>query len=268
MPSTEWAGVQAKRRQWARSSHHLRLRANSDVWDRHLRQLLHRSVAGFQPHGFPRPVSDIVLCFQFARYLSEEIHATPSSQFTNSESSSDASDEEDDDDDGGWLARSSTFDLGQPLAVTHNQETASSAEFDDAFIPAGNLQSSGSSNLGFGDSFTGDDDDAFGPFSDAAAPSDPFTLSDPDDSPFDFGDFQAAEAPSDGEMTPTADSWTFDGSGSEGSGSLSGSALSFGGSSEEAQELRESLEAATLEDQENQAGRRREAHLREASLGQ
>lgn len=59
------------------------------------------------------------------------------------------------------------------------------------------------------------DTDAFGPFSDSAATSgaDPFTFSSSfteDDAAFDsfgdFGDFQGAE---DGELTPTAGSWTF-----------------------------------------------------------
>jgi serine/threonine-protein phosphatase 6 regulatory subunit 3 len=59
------------------------------------------------------------------------------------------------------------------------------------------------------------DNDTFGPFSDSAAASgsDPFTFRSSfteDDSAFDtfgdFGDFQSAQ---DGELTPTAGSWTF-----------------------------------------------------------
>lgn len=112
-------------------------------------------------------------------------------------------------------------------------------------------------------------DDAFGPFSDATASNDPFTLSELDEMPFDFGDFQAAETPSDGEMTPTAaDSWIFEGSGSEGSSSLSGSALSFGGSSEDAQELQKGLEATILEEPADRRARHHETHSRVASTDQ
>ena len=59
--------------------------------------------------------------------------------------------------------------------------------------------------------------DAFGPFADTATSgvADPFTFSasfTEDDAAFDsfgdFGDFQSAEA-DDGELTPTAGSWTF-----------------------------------------------------------
>lgn len=70
---------------------------------------------------------------KFARYLAEEIHATPS-QFSHSGSSSDASDDEDDDDEaGGWLARSSPFDLRQPTLARSPQE-ASSTGFDVSFL--------------------------------------------------------------------------------------------------------------------------------------
>ena len=79
--------------------------------------------------------------------------------------------------------------------------------------------------------FDEQDADAFGPFSDSAAANetDPFTFSSSfteDDATFDsfgdFGDFQSAD---DGELTPTAGSWTLasgssasDGWSSEGSG--------------------------------------------------
>lgn len=68
---------------------------------------------------------------QFARYLAEEIHATPISQFANSGSSSDASDDDDEDEDGtGWLARSSPFDFRQPATSPNQQETITSTGFD------------------------------------------------------------------------------------------------------------------------------------------
>lgn len=62
--------------------------------------------------------------------------------------------------------------------------------------------------------------DGFGPFSDAAAAdgSDPFTFSssfsdEMEDTAFDsfadFGEFQSTSPPRDGELTPTAGSWTF-----------------------------------------------------------
>ena len=152
-------------------------------------------------------------------------------------------------------------------------------------MPAGvGRQPAGSNNLGFSDTFGVDDvcndsllierlihnffqDDAFGPFSDATA-NDPFTHSEQDDSPFDFGDFQAAETPSDGEMTPTAGSWTFEGGSSEGSSSLSGSTLSMGGSSEEMLELRESVEAFSLEDHGEEGAPPVDLHLRAPSIRQ
>ena len=64
-----------------------------------------------------------------------------------------------------------------------------------------------------------DQDDSFGPFSDSAATSssDPFTFTSSfsssysSDDSFDFGDFQSGDSdgPKDGELTPTAGSWTF-----------------------------------------------------------
>ncbi|KAF8584092.1 SAPS-domain-containing protein [Ramaria rubella] len=190
---------------------------------------------------------------QFARYLAEEIHATPSSQFTNSSSSDD---EDDDDDGGGWLARSSPYELGQPSTLVRSQHEVTPSGFNDPFIPSGTRLGSHSS---FSDSFNFDDDDAFGPFSDVTAPNDPFTLSDQDDSPFDFGDFQAAEGPSDGEMTPTAGSWTFEDSSSDG--------LSFSGLSKDETDLRETLEAASLKDNQEESALR-ETHSRSPSIGQ
>ncbi|KAF8516965.1 SIT4 phosphatase-associated protein-domain-containing protein [Hysterangium stoloniferum] len=152
----------------------------------------------------------------FARYLAEEIHATPASQYTNSGSFSDTSDDDDDEEEEGWLAQSLPFEFSEPSTIRPQASSIST----DPFIPSGSTEASTSStsnNIGFGDSFTveGDDDDGFGPFSDAVVSNDPFQM-DQDDSPFDFGDFQVAEAPGDGEMTPTAGSWTFEGEGADG----------------------------------------------------
>lgn len=67
-------------------------------------------------------------------------------------------------------------------------------------------------------------DDGFGPFSDsAAAPSEPFNFDSSfsslsSDDSFDFGEFQGSdEMIHDGELTPTAGSWTL-ASGSESEG--------------------------------------------------
>jgi len=77
------------------------------------------------------------------------------------------------------------------------------------------------------DPFAGDDDDGFGPFSDAAASgTDPFTFpssfsDELDESALfdtfgDFGEFQSGSGSTgsisgdaSGELTPTGDSWTF-----------------------------------------------------------
>ncbi|TFK46656.1 SAPS-domain-containing protein [Heliocybe sulcata] len=149
---------------------------------------------------------------QFARYLAQEMQ---SSNHFGSSSSSDGSDEEEE--EGGWLAQS-TFSLGAP-ANRQDEVTRrplNSNGFDDAFTPHG----------GFDDPFA-DDDDNFGPFSDSAAAtrSDPFTFSssfndEMEHASFDdfgdFGDFQGA-GESDGELTPTAGSWSFTSSESGGS---------------------------------------------------
>ncbi|KIM86236.1 hypothetical protein PILCRDRAFT_65387 [Piloderma croceum F 1598] len=145
---------------------------------------------------------------QFARYLAQEMQS--SDQFGSP--SSDASDDEDE--DGGWLAHS-TFDLGNPPVYARHHSSdrrpLGSSEFDDTFDPR---DSSG----GISDPFraaTDDDNEIFGPFSDSAVASgsDPFTFPSSfteEDSAFDtfgdFGDFQSAQ---DGELTPTAGSWTF-----------------------------------------------------------
>jgi len=123
-------------------------------------------------------------------------------------SSSDASDDEEE--DGGWLTQS-TFDLGNPPSARHRSDRRllNSSEFDDAFEPTN------SSSLS--DPFhttSEDDNDAFGPFSDSAVASraDPFTFSSSfvdDESAFDsFGDFGEFQSAEEGELTPTAGSWT------------------------------------------------------------
>ncbi|KAG1794856.1 SIT4 phosphatase-associated protein-domain-containing protein [Suillus plorans] len=156
---------------------------------------------------------------QFARYLAQEMHSRE--QF---HASSDASDE-DEDEDGGWLAQS-TFDLGRPplRRNTGNQQEISSSGFDDAFNPGpcGALREALADDP-FGVKY--EDDDGFGPFSDAAATSpDHFNFSSSisssfsSDDSFDFGDFQGSDdSTHDGELTPTAGSWTL-ASGSESEG--------------------------------------------------
>ncbi|KAI6103591.1 SIT4 phosphatase-associated protein-domain-containing protein [Pisolithus sp. B1] len=158
---------------------------------------------------------------QFAQYLAQEMH----SDFF----PSDASDDEDE--DGGWLAHS-TFDLGKPPAARRHQnntQTSTSNGFDDAFCGS----SSGPLREALTDDPFGahyDEDDAFGPFSDAAGTlaSEPIQFStsfsslSSDDS-FDFGEFHSADSDSvrDGDLTPTAGSWTF-ASGSEAEGDSEG----------------------------------------------
>jgi serine/threonine-protein phosphatase 6 regulatory subunit 3 len=135
--------------------------------------------------------------------------------------SSDASDEDDDEDGGGWLAQS-TFDLGRPPLGrnTGNRQDVSSSGFDDAFNPG----PSGALREALADDPFGvkyDEDDGFGPFSDAAATSPDhfnFSSSFSSDDSFDFGDFQSSDdSIHDGELTPTAGSWTL-ASGSESEG--------------------------------------------------
>ncbi|KAF8884827.1 SIT4 phosphatase-associated protein-domain-containing protein [Infundibulicybe gibba] len=155
----------------------------------------------------------------FAQYLAQEMHA--SDHFGSSES-------DDDDDDGGWLAQS-TFSLSNPpVSARHQNNERRPLEhsgFDDTFDP------SSPGNRSTGDPFSSDNDDTFGPFSDAgASDSDPFTFSssfsdETEDASFEsFGDFGEFQSPHDGELTPTAGSWTFtseagtsDEAGSEGS---------------------------------------------------
>ncbi|THV04000.1 SAPS-domain-containing protein [Dendrothele bispora CBS 962.96] len=128
-------------------------------------------------------------------------------------------DSDDEDDESGWLSRS-TFSLRNPPALSGLQERrplGASGGFDDTFDPTGPSSTS--------DPFASSDDDAFGPFSDSSAVggADPFTFSSfsdndmEDGSSFDsfgdFGDFQGADDGlldnvSDGELTPTAGSWT------------------------------------------------------------
>ncbi|EGO21202.1 hypothetical protein SERLADRAFT_452336 [Serpula lacrymans var. lacrymans S7.9] len=157
---------------------------------------------------------------QFARYLAQEIQS--------SEHFGSSSDEEEE--DGGWLAHS-TFDLGNPPLPSRHQSEGQmqlSSAFDDTY----NSGSSSSLNGALSDDPFGiGDEDNFGPFSDSAAAngSDPFTFSssfseDMEDSSFDsFGDFGDFHSAQDGELTPTAGSWTLtsgsDDAGSEGSAS-------------------------------------------------
>jgi serine/threonine-protein phosphatase 6 regulatory subunit 3 len=109
----------------------------------------------------------------------------------------------------------STFDIGNPpVSARHHsgdRRPLRSSGFDDAFDPR-----DASSELS--DPFravSDDDNDAFGPFSDSAAASgeDPFTFPSSfadEDSTFDtFGDFGEFQTARDGELTPTAGSWTF-----------------------------------------------------------
>ncbi|KAG1756903.1 SIT4 phosphatase-associated protein-domain-containing protein [Suillus paluster] len=174
---------------------------------------------------------------QFARYLAQEMHS--GEQFN---SSSDASDE-DEDEDGGWLAQSS-FDLGRPPMSRRsngNRQEISSSGFDDAFNPgpSGALREALADDpfgvkydevnnfapLSRGSLTDSFQDDGFGPFSDAAGASpDHFNFSSSisssfsSDDSFDFGDFQSSDdSIHDGELTPTAGSWTL-ASGSESEG--------------------------------------------------
>ncbi|KAJ7633140.1 SIT4 phosphatase-associated protein-domain-containing protein [Roridomyces roridus] len=125
--------------------------------------------------------------------------------------------DEDDDDGGGWLSQSS-FSLGNPPVSSRHMQNSErrplgTSGFDDVFDPsalAGRMAE---------DPFSSPDDDGFGPFSDAASAdgSDPFTFSssfsdEMEDTAFDsfadFGEFSTSP-PRDGELTPTAGSWTF-----------------------------------------------------------
>jgi len=161
---------------------------------------------------------------QFARYLTQELHA---GEYL----TSDTSDEDDEDDDGGWLTQS-RFDLGKPPPARRHNNGQSSSGFEDTFDPS----TSGALREALSDDPFGvnsyDDDDGFGPFSDSAAArtsSDPFTFTSSSfssyssDDSFDFGDFQSGDSdgPKDGDLTPTAGSWTF-ASGSETEGDSEG----------------------------------------------
>ncbi|KAF5373617.1 hypothetical protein D9758_000980 [Tetrapyrgos nigripes] len=122
-------------------------------------------------------------------------------------------DSDDEDDDSGWLSKS-TFSLRNPPTLSGLQERQPlpASGFDDAFDP--NTSSARS------DPFSPGDDDGFGPFSDSSAVggADPFTFSSSSsdemddfggDSFGDFGDFQSGDdGESDGQLTPTAGSWT------------------------------------------------------------
>ncbi|KAF7799614.1 hypothetical protein EIP86_010852 [Pleurotus ostreatoroseus] len=160
----------------------------------------------------------------FASYLAHEI------QSGENDSSDEASSDEED--DGGWLAHE-RFIHPAPMSARqrdNERRPLSSSGFDDAFNPG---SSSTSTAPPYTDPF---DDDAFGPFSDAAAASgsDPFTFpanmaeeanEDNFDGFGDFGDFQSAggSVEDSGDLTPTADSWSFasiSSTGSEEGGSI------------------------------------------------
>ncbi|KAJ7685736.1 SIT4 phosphatase-associated protein-domain-containing protein [Mycena polygramma] len=127
------------------------------------------------------------------------------------------SDDDDEEDGGGWLSQS-TFALGNPPVPVSSRHMQGSerrplgaAGFDDVFAPGDSTRSIAD------DPFGSPDEDGFGPFSDAAAAdgSDPFTFSssfsdEMEDTAFDsFADFGEFSPPQDGELTPTAGSWTF-----------------------------------------------------------
>jgi len=118
--------------------------------------------------------------------------------------------------------------LGRPPLSRRNngnrQFSSSGNNFEDAFNPG----PSGALREALADDPFGvkyEEDDGFGPFSDsAAAPSDHFNFessfssSFSSDDSFDFGEFQSSDDNiHDGELTPTAGSWTL-ASGSESEG--------------------------------------------------
>jgi len=151
----------------------------------------------------------------------DEDHAPRFEYMANEMSTSDHHFDSDDEDDdgGGWLSQS-TFALGNPPVSSRHLQGSErrplgAGGFDDVFTPGAE-----SSRSMADDPFGSADDDGFGPFSDAAAAdgSDPFTFSssfsdEMEDTAFDsfadFGEFSAASPPKDGELTPTAGSWTF-----------------------------------------------------------
>ncbi|KAJ6531096.1 hypothetical protein B0H19DRAFT_470026 [Mycena capillaripes] len=128
------------------------------------------------------------------------------------------SDDDEDDDGGGWLSQS-TFSLGNPPVSSRHLQGSErrplgAGGFDDVFAPGDSISTRSIAN----DPFGSPDDDGFGPFSDAAAAdgADPFTFSssfsdEMEDTAFDsFADFgEFSSPPQDGELTPTAGSWTF-----------------------------------------------------------
>ncbi|KAJ7029390.1 SIT4 phosphatase-associated protein-domain-containing protein [Mycena alexandri] len=164
----------------------------------------------------------------------EDGERAPKFEYVASESSDHHFDSDDDEDDGGgWLSQS-TFALGNPPVSSRHLQGSErrplgAGGFDDVFSPGDSSRSIAD------DPFGSPDDDGFGPFSDAAAAdgSDPFTFSssfsdEMEDTAFDsfadFGSEFSSSPPQDGELTPTAGSWTFtsgsspspsDGSGSE-----------------------------------------------------
>ncbi|KAJ6526260.1 SIT4 phosphatase-associated protein-domain-containing protein [Mycena vulgaris] len=145
----------------------------------------------------------------------EEAGHAPRFEYMTSETSEHFESDDDDDDGGGWLSQS-TFTLGNPPVPVSSRHMQGSERrplgaggFDDVFSPADSSRSE--------DPFGSPDDDGFGPFSDAAAAdgADPFTFSssfsdEMEDTAFDsFADFGEFSPPQDGELTPTAGSWTF-----------------------------------------------------------
>ncbi|KXN91442.1 Extragenic suppressor of kinetochore protein 1 [Leucoagaricus sp. SymC.cos] len=135
----------------------------------------------------------------FARYLAQEIQSS-----NHIGESSDSSDEE----EGGWLSQSN-FNLGSPpisaRRLQAERRPLDVSGFDDSFVPPTSSSTNPFSH----------DDDTFGPFSDAAAtsnPSDSVLLSsssfsdEMDDSSFesfgDFGDFHSADGAFDVDFGP------------------------------------------------------------------
>ncbi|KAI6036028.1 SIT4 phosphatase-associated protein-domain-containing protein [Pisolithus microcarpus] len=128
--------------------------------------------------------------------------------------------DDEDDEDGGWLAHS-TFDLGKPPPARRHQnntQISTSNGFDDAFC--------GSSSGPLREALTDDPTTLLvlslmrleSMASEPIQFSTSFSSLSSDDS-FDFGEFHSADSDSmrDGELTPTAGSWTFaSGSGNRG----------------------------------------------------
>ncbi|KAJ7137920.1 SIT4 phosphatase-associated protein-domain-containing protein [Mycena epipterygia] len=165
----------------------------------------------------------------------EDEARVPRFEYMTSEGSETFESDDDDDDGGGWLSQS-TFALGHPpVSSRHIQgserrplgaggfDVSGTTFLSLAYsqLAAQDVFSPGDSSRSLSDDpFGSPDDDGFGPFSDAAAAdgSDPFTFSssfsdEMEDTAFDsfadFGEFSGASPPQDGELTPTAGSWTF-----------------------------------------------------------